>query len=424
MHIGIIKLTEPNIINGRIVATNGFLEALRKVSNHKVTIIVPNESEKIDADYVCLKELKQFMKGSPLEVVHYPNVSFYRAMELKRYNPKKLTVTGVTHTLSSFPFMEWAHMLKLAMPCANDGLICTSNAAQKLIEKLDIDGLNTRVIPLGINPEEFERSAQTNEIPNILYFGRFSKNSKMDLKPLLQIFQKVLLKAKAKLIIAGASSGDGYHNEVWQMAKDMNIADHVKLYVDMPDAQKKKIYAMADIFVAPCNNFQETFGLNILEAKAAALPVIASSWSGYKDLISEGGDGFLIPFKEGVSSDDLHDLAFLQYEQLNHQHFSELYPIPVDDFAQSILHLIHNKDHRLLMSQLSWRSAARHSWKRTVDLHLGYWKYLCEKDQDYKNPGLFRYAELFSHYANHSSDAVDQDHNEPSSDIDQSPHRE
>lgn len=409
MHIGIIKLTEPNIINGRIIATDGFSEALRKQSNHKVTIIVPNESEKIDADYVCLKELRQFMEGNPLDVVHYPNVSFYRAMELKRYNAKKLTVTGVTHTLSSFPFMEWAHMLKLAMPCANDGLICTSMAAQETIQKLGINTLNTRVIPLGINPDEFERSPQTNEISNILYFGRFSKNTKMDLKPLLQIFKKVLSKAKAKLIIAGASSGDGYQHEVWNMAKEMGIADDVKLYVDMPDAQKKKIYAMADIFVAPCNNYQETFGLNILEAKAAGLPVVASYWSGYKDLISDGTDGFLIPFKEATKYDDLHELAFLQYEQLNHQHFSELYPIPVDDFAQCILYLIEDKRKRRVMGQRSHTSCERYTWERVIQLYLGYWKYLCEQEQRHMSNGLYKYPEFFSHYPTHSSDALVQD---------------
>lgn len=428
MHIGIIKLTEPNIINGRIVATNGFLEAIRKQSNHKVTIIVPNESEKIDADYVCLKELKDFMNGNPFDVVHYPNVSFYRAMELKRYNPKKLTVTGVTHTLSSFSFMEWAHILKQSNLSANDGLICTSTSAQVLINKLDIFAMNsrlsTRIIPLGINPDEFQRSAQTNEIPIILYFGRFSKNTKMDLKPLLEIFKKVVSTAKAKLIIAGASSGDGYQHEVWNMAKEMGIADDVKLYVDMPDAQKKKIYAMSDIFIAPCNNYQETFGLNILEAKAAGLPVVASAWSGYKDLISEGIDGFLIPFKEPLKQDDLHELSFLQYEHLNHHHFSELYPIPVDGFAQCILHLIEDKRKRQVMSQLSYESVARYNWSRVVDLYLGYWKYLCEHEQHYMNPGLFKYQDLFSHYPNHSSDALDQDHSGSSSDTDQSPHQE
>lgn len=424
MHIGIIKLTEPNIINGRIIATDGFLSALRKVSNHKVTIIVPNESEKIDADYVCLKDLKEFMKGNPFDVVHYPNVSFYRAMELKRFNPTKLTVTGVTHTLSSFPFMEWAHMLKLGMPCANDGLICTSMAAQKVIEKLDIDGLNTRVIPLGINPDEFERTAHANEVPTLLYFGRFSKNMKMDLATVLRIFLGVYIKTKCKLIIAGASSGDGYEKEVWELAKSWNLADHVKLYINMPDAQKKKIYAMADVLIAPSNNYQETFGLNILEAKAAGLPVVASAWSGYKDLISDGVDGILVPFEKKLKPDDLHDLAFLQYESLNHYHFSELYEIPLWEFKSAILHIIDHKERMKAMGQASYESVSRYTWDRVVELYLGYWKYLCEHEQKYINPGLYKYAELFSHYPTHSIDAWDPDHSVSNWDKLRSPHRE
>jgi hypothetical protein len=54
------------------------------------------------------------------------------------------------------------------------------------------------------------------------------------------------------------------------------------------------LYAAADVYVAPVDNLQESFGIAILEAMASGLPVVASDWSGYRDLVVDGQTGFLI----------------------------------------------------------------------------------------------------------------------------------
>ena len=57
---------------------------------------------------------------------------------------------------------------------------------------------------------------------------------------------------------------------------------------------KPDLLAAADVLLSPVDNTQETFGLSLLEAQAAGLPVVASRFDGYKDLVDDGVDGFLV----------------------------------------------------------------------------------------------------------------------------------
>jgi glycosyltransferase involved in cell wall biosynthesis len=50
-------------------------------------------------------------------------------------------------------------------------------------------------------------------------------------------------------------------------------------------------YASADFFVFPSTT--DTFGNVVIEAQASGLPVIVSDVGGPKDLVEDGGDGFI-----------------------------------------------------------------------------------------------------------------------------------
>ena len=55
------------------------------------------------------------------------------------------------------------------------------------------------------------------------------------------------------------------------------------------------VWHAADIFSSLSDNIQETFGLVIVEALASGLPVVASDWDGYRDLVTDGETGLLVP---------------------------------------------------------------------------------------------------------------------------------
>ena len=62
--------------------------------------------------------------------------------------------------------------------------------------------------------------------------------------------------------------------------------------------KKKLALAAADVFCSPADNLQETFGLSLLEAMASSLPVVASDWNGYRDLVVHGSTGWLVPCRD------------------------------------------------------------------------------------------------------------------------------
>lgn len=65
-------------------------------------------------------------------------------------------------------------------------------------------------------------------------------------------------------------------------------------HVDVLDPEIGSIWAAADIFCSLSDNVQESFGLAIVEAMAAGLPVVASNWDGYRDTVEHGITGILV----------------------------------------------------------------------------------------------------------------------------------
>ena len=77
----------------------------------------------------------------------------------------------------------------------------------------------------------------------------------------------------------------------------------------LPPLKKKKLaLAAADLFCSPADNLQETFGLSVLEAMASSLPVVASDWNGYRDLVQHGKTGWLVPCRDLLQTQHWPDM--------------------------------------------------------------------------------------------------------------------
>lgn len=127
----------------------------------------------------------------------------------------------------------------------------------------------------------------------LVTIGRFTDSSKADLEPLLWAIRELSTRESVHLVCAGADS-QGYAASVQACATAYGVAGQVSILTNFSPALKPTILAAADVFVSVADNVQETFGIALLEAMASGLPVVASDWSGYRDLVVDGETGFLV----------------------------------------------------------------------------------------------------------------------------------
>ena len=91
-----------------------------------------------------------------------------------------------------------------------------------------------------------------------------------------------------KLLVAGKGNVKKYT----QMARKANIADNVVFTGPLSKEKLIRLYLAGDMYIM-LSKF-DTFGMVVLEAMAAGLPVIISSNVGAKDIVQEGENGFII----------------------------------------------------------------------------------------------------------------------------------
>jgi UDP-glucose:(heptosyl)LPS alpha-1,3-glucosyltransferase len=112
-----------------------------------------------------------------------------------------------------------------------------------------------------------------------------------------------------RLLVAGKGNVRKYRG----LASSLGIGGRVIFTGVLPGAELPSIYAAADLY-AMLSRF-DTFGMVVLEAMAASLPVLVSDHVGAKDLVRNGINGFIVPADAGPE-EIARKLAFLLPEEV------------------------------------------------------------------------------------------------------------
>jgi phosphatidylinositol alpha-1,6-mannosyltransferase len=230
------------------------------------------------------------------------------------------------------PVMAWA------MRRAH--LVCVSHYTERVARQA-LPGVRTHVIANGVDPERFAAAHELPREPATIISVGAVKPRKGTLQ-LVQAMPTVRAHVpEARLVIIGSLALDPpYVARVRQAIAAHGLERAVLLTDRIEDAALRAWYARATLFALPSINAGwrfEGFGLALLEASAAGLPVIGSRGCGAEDAVREGETGLLI---------DQHDAAA--------------------SLAQAIVALLRDPARARRMGEAGRTFAAAHTWDATA----------------------------------------------------------
>ncbi|NJM09107.1 glycosyltransferase family 4 protein, partial [Candidatus Gracilibacteria bacterium] len=164
--------------------------------------------------------------------------------------------------------------------------------------------------------------------PLLLFVGRLQpwKGVETAIRALLHIPEAVLL-------IAG-DGGDRSRLEA--ISAELGLRERVVFLGALPRSQLPQLYSSADLLLAT-SHASETFGIGPVEAQACGLPVVASRFGGFPEVIDEGRTGLLYP------------------------------PRDSDALAEAVNSLLTNPARRRAMSAAAPEWAAQFAWSKVTD---------------------------------------------------------
>lgn len=174
---------------------------------------------------------------------------------------------------------------------ANGWIVASSFTKQTLVEN-NIPKEKIFVVPYGVDTSAFV-SRNTPPIDNqpftIIFVGQMIQRK--GLSYLLDAIR--LLDTKyVKLVLCGRGHID---QTLLEHYKDINVEVHLNL----PLQQLIEKLHSSHIFVLP--SLVEGFGLVIIEAMAAGLPIIITPHTGGADIIQDSREGFIVPIRSAVA---------------------------------------------------------------------------------------------------------------------------
>lgn len=232
-------------------------------------------------------------------------------------------------------------------------IACTNSTKRELVKYHNVPEEDIEVIPLGVNLDEFrplqdinlvdlkqEYKIQDNDIVLNIVATEFHRKGLAELIRSLSIVKhenKLNLKL---LVVGGGQNTIGF--DYIGLADKLGVRDNIIFTGHVEDLNKH--YNLADIFVFPTK--YEGFGIPVIEAMAAGLPVVTTNTAAGEDAVENGKNGLLI--------ED---------------------PTNIREIAEKISILIEDKNLRNQMGKNARSTAEKFTWddtaKRTLEVYEG-----------------------------------------------------
>jgi glycosyltransferase involved in cell wall biosynthesis len=173
-----------------------------------------------------------------------------------------------------------------------DRVVVQTRAETALVTALGVRPERIVRIPDGIDLTEFEGIGphESPAPPTILFVGRLYPEQK-GLVPLLRAFALIPPELGLRLRLIGEDWGG--RATIERLAEEHGFRDRLTLTGPLPRPELLREYARADLFVLP--SLFEPYGIVLMEAMAAGLPIVASRVGGIPEVVEDGTNALLVP---------------------------------------------------------------------------------------------------------------------------------
>jgi glycosyltransferase involved in cell wall biosynthesis len=343
--------------------------------------------------------------------------------------PRPFPVTGVIHSLNAKQASFHALKVCTAPVLPFDSIICTSNCGKKALRKLFEATENNfskmavkyggkmNVIPLGIDDiyrtiPGRSQSRRTLGIDEdcfvILSLGRLATGEKMDFLPFLAAVKRFIEKNKGEkilLIIAGAADGDE-QRFIRNIINEKRLGDTTRLFLNFENDKKPLLYSAADIYTAPIDNLQETFGISVIEAMAHECAVVVSDFNGYREIVDNDINGIKIPTFWADATNDFEEICEIMNFPTYQLILSQSIAVDIDKLVNAFQQLLDSPQKRIALAKAAREKVKQnYFWSDIINQYNALWQQLSEHAENYsvkfekvKNPWEIDYWSIFSHY--------------------------
>ncbi len=272
------------------------------------------------------KQLKKVIDDNDFDIIHCHTpmggiLSRLAARKSRKNGTKVIYTAHGFHFFKGAPVLNWLiyYPIEWFMSKITDCLITINQEdfdfAKKHFKKPHVklvDGVgynNDLFYPISADEKQKIRADKGYEKDEkiLIYVAEMNanKNQQMLLKMMTQIKTQ-----NVKLLLAGA---DNFNGEYQKLAKELKVEDKVQFLGHREDVAE--LLKMSDICVA--SSLREGLPVNIMEAMAVGLPVIAGDNRGHRALINNGEDSFTVAMNDYITASSSVDRLFDNQEFYN-----------------------------------------------------------------------------------------------------------
>jgi phosphatidylinositol alpha-mannosyltransferase len=328
-----------------------------RVNGGVVPVSANGSTARLALSPLAYEHIRHILKAEAFDVVHVhePAVPLLSLAALAHANAVTVGTFhalreqdgagGLVYPLAMWPILEWL-----------DGRIFVSKPLRDSVAGF-FDG-ESRIIPNGVDTAEFGGpdvhpiEAFNDGRPNLLFVGRME--ARKGFRHLLRAYPYVKQAApEVRLLVVGAYDEEETAS-FRRYARRYRLGDiHFVGRVSPEDLPR--YYQTAAVFCAPSTG-SESFGIVLLEAMAAGVPVVASKIAGYASVLADGITGCLTE--------------------------------PGDErkLARAITALLRDPDARRRMGEAGRAAAQAYDWRVVAPRVLAYYKELIATRPTHRTP--------------------------------------